>query len=144
MAHVERDIFIQASPEAVMDYAGNPANTPDWYEGVVETHADFDAPVVGGKIQQVYTAAGVRMEMTLTIAEYEPNQNLTFEMDGMVTGTYRWDYIPEGDGVRVKGTVDYEMRGGALGQIADKLVVERMNVSQMEKSLQNLKAKVEG
>ena len=144
MTHVERDIFIQASPEAVMGYAGNPANSPDWYEGVVEAHADFDSPVVGGKIQQVYTAAGVRMEMTLTIAEYEPNQRLTFEMDGMVTGTYRWDFIPEGDGVRVKGTVDYEMRGGALGQIADKLVVERMNISQMEKGLQNLKAKMEG
>ncbi len=106
-------------------------------------NADFDTPRVGGKMRQVYTAAGARMEMTLTISEYEPGSVIAFEMEGMVTGTYRWDYLAEGDGVRLQGTVDYEMAGGALGKIADKLIVERMNITQMEKSLQTLKAKME-
>jgi hypothetical protein len=36
------------------------------------------------------------------------------------------------------------MPGGGLGKIADKLVVERMNTSNLEKSLENLKAYFEG
>jgi hypothetical protein len=36
------------------------------------------------------------------------------------------------------------MPGGGLGKIADKFVVERMNISNLEKSLENLKTLVEG
>jgi hypothetical protein len=35
--------------------------------------------------------------------------------------------------------MDYEASGGGLGAIADKLVLERMNSSQLEESLKNLK-----
>lgn len=144
MAHVERSIFIEAAPEDVLGYAENPTNLPDWYDGVVEVHADYETPVGGGTFQQVYTAAGQRMEMTLTVTAYEPGQMIAFAMDGMITGTYRWQHIAENGGDHVTATLDYEMSGGLLGKIADKMVVERMNVTQMEKSLENLKAKLEG
>lgn len=144
MTHVERDIFVNAPPEEIAAYAMNPNNTPEWYEGVVEVNPDYETPVVGGKNNQVYTAAGNRMEMTLTVIEYEPNRVIAFEMDGMVSGTLRWIYTPQYGGTHVQAVIDYEMSGGLLGKIADKLVVERMNVSQLEKSLENLKAKAEG
>jgi hypothetical protein len=34
--------------------------------------------------------------------------------------------------------------GGGLGKIADKLVIERMNADNLEKSLANMKAILEG
>jgi len=36
------------------------------------------------------------------------------------------------------------MPGAALGKVLDKLVVERMNAKNLEKSLSNLKSLVEG
>jgi uncharacterized membrane protein len=50
----------------------------------------------------------------------------------------------EGDSTRVDLTFDYEMPGGGLGKIADKLVVERTNDKNAETSLANLKALAEG
>lgn len=141
--HVERDIFINVSPETLFEYGMDGNRTPEWYEGVVESTPDDTWPQVGGKMEQLYSAAGARFEMTATAKEYDYAKRFVFEMDGMVMGTYQWDYIPEGDGTRLKATVDYEMKGGILGQLANKLVVENMNTSNLEKSLQNLKDNLE-
>lgn len=61
----------------------------------------------------------------------------------MVSGTNRWDLAQEGAGTKVTLTIDYEMAGGGLGKIADKLVVERMNDKNAAASLENLKSAVE-
>lgn len=61
----------------------------------------------------------------------------------MITGTNRWVYQPEEAGIRVTAVLDYEMPGGGLGQALNKLVVEKMNTENLEKSLSNLKALVE-
>ncbi len=40
--------------------------------------------------------------------------------------------------------MDYTVPGSVLGKIADKLVIERRNAEDMEKTLQNLKKLCEG
>jgi ligand-binding SRPBCC domain-containing protein len=70
--------------------------------------------------------------------------HIAYQMSGMMVGTQEWSYTPEGGQTRLTALVEYEMPGGALGKIADKLVVERMNTRNLEKSLENLKALVEG
>lgn len=143
MAHIVREIVINAAPEAVLNYAGNAQTLAEWYEGVVEVNAEYDSPEVGRTFTQTYVAAGKRMDMSMEVTEYEPGRLLVLAMDGMVKGTFRWDYVAEGGGTRVTATSDYEMIGGIFGQIADKLIVEKMNTTQLEKSLENLKAKME-
>ena len=71
-------------------------------------------------------------------------QFLSLKLDGMITGTSRWVYTPEGNGTtRVTCLFEYEMPGGGLGQALNKLVVERMNNDNVEKSLNNLKTILE-
>jgi uncharacterized protein YndB with AHSA1/START domain len=141
--HVERDIFVNVPPQTLFEYGMDATRAPEWYEGVIESTPDGTWPQVGGKAEQVYSTAGARFDMTVTVKEFVPNKRFVFEMDGMIKGTYQWDYMPEGNGTRLKATVDYEMKGGALGQLANKLVVEKMNTSNLEKSLQNLKNNLE-
>ena len=50
----------------------------------------------------------------------------------------------EKEGTRLSVEFDYEMPGGGLGKIAERLVVERMNDKNAETSLKNLKALFEG
>jgi uncharacterized membrane protein len=64
-------------------------------------------------------------------------------MDGMITGTNRWVYSPAGDDTQVTATLEYELPGGGIGQAINKLLVEKMNAENLEKSLSNLKAVVE-
>jgi len=141
--HVERDIFVNVSPQKLYEYGLDAARSPEWYEGVTEAIPDSKWPQIGSTTKQVYSAAGANFDMTLTVKENVPGKRFVFEMDGMIKGTYQWDYIPEGTGTRLKATVDYEMKGGALGQLANKLIVERINTSNLEKSLQNLKDNLE-
>lgn len=89
MTHVEHDTRIHAPRKVVVSYATDPKHWTEWYEGVTSAHADYDTPEVGGTVTLTYHTAGVPMEMTMTIIEYNPPRLIVYEMDGMMTGTYR-------------------------------------------------------
>jgi uncharacterized membrane protein len=65
-------------------------------------------------------------------------------MEGMISGIYEAIIKPEETGTRFTLKFDYEMPGGGVGKVVDKLVVERMNTKNLEESLENIKALVEG
>lgn len=144
MTTVKRDVFINASPDDVAAIINDPHRLPEWYAGVESVEPDDVFPEVGGQVELVYKAAGTTFTITQTALEHISGELGVIRMEGMIAGTNRWDLAPEGSGTRVTSTFDYEMPGGALGKIADKLIVERMNTKNLEDSLKNLKALVEG
>jgi uncharacterized membrane protein len=64
-------------------------------------------------------------------------------MEGMLSGRARWELTPEDDGTRLTTTFDYGLPGGALGRLADALMVKRMYDNSLEEGLNNFKALVE-
>ena len=144
MARVERSIFINAPIEDIDAIALDGSRLPEWYEGVEEAHPDDTYPEVGGRLVLVYKAAGLTFNITLTVLDLVWSEYTTYRMEGMMTGTQHWTHTPEEGGTRTATVIDYEVPGGGLGKLADKLIVERMNASNLEKSLANLKALVEG
>jgi len=144
MALVEKQIIISASPEKISDYASDSGNLSEWFVGVTSASVEGGFPEVGGSQIISYQAAGMNFEMTNTSTEYNYPNLLIMQMDGMMKGTFRWDYTDNGDGTTtVQATVDYKLGGGILGKIANSLVVEDMNAKQLAESLANLKAQVE-
>jgi uncharacterized membrane protein len=144
MAKVERSILINASPEALDAITADGTRLIEWFAGVEKAEPDATFPQAGGKLVTTYKSAGITFELTQTVLEWEAGKGAKYEMEGMITGTNEWIYTPEGGGIRVDVTFDYEMPGGALGKVADKLVVEKMNTENLEKSLENLKKLAEG
>jgi uncharacterized membrane protein len=144
MTVVEREIIIGAPADEIAAYAEDNSRVSEWYAGISESNPSSDWPEVGATSSQVYNAAGAKFSMTLRVTDYQHAKLLAFDMDGMIKGNSRWEFIPVEDGTRVRVIFDYTMPGGGLGKIADKLVVERMNTSNLEKSLENLKAYFEG
>jgi uncharacterized membrane protein len=143
MTTLEKSVLINGPLEKIEAIALDAARLPDWYVGIQETHPDGKYPEPGGTIDAVYRAAGINFKMKMTSVELQRGQGQTIKMDGMITGSNRWRYGPEGSGTRVTATFDYEMPGGGVGQMLNKLVVEKMNAENLEKSLQNLKSLVE-
>jgi len=143
MAVVEREIMIQAGPELIDQYATDPAHVPNWFEGVVEASTEKGYPQVGGVLHLKYQTTGISFELTATSTEYDHTNSMTMQMEGMISGTQRWDMIPQDGGTLVRVTFDYAIAGGGLGAIADKLIVEKVNTSNLEKSLAKLKTLVE-
>ena len=143
MTTLERSILINATPEAIDAVALDGNRLHEWYAGMQETTADDTYPKPGGTIDSVYKAAGISFKVKITSLELDRGKNITLQMDGMITGTNRWVYSFEGDQTRVSCTMDYEMPGGGLGKAVNKLIVERMNAENLEKSLNSLKEVVE-
>lgn len=144
MTTIERSIVINADPGAIEAITLDGSRLPEWYAGVEKADPDETYPEPGGTADVVYKAAGINFNMKMIALELVRGEKSAFKMDGMITGTNRWVFAPEGDSTRVTASFDYEMPGGGIGQAINKLVVERMNAENLEKSLGNLKKLVEG
>ncbi|UCC89144.1 MAG: hypothetical protein JSV81_07510, partial [Anaerolineales bacterium] len=66
------------------------------------------------------------------------------QIEVMITGTNHLTYTTEGESTRFTMLLENQMPGGGMGKVLDRLLVERMNAQNLEKSLANLKALVEG
>ena len=144
MAKVERSIFIAASGDKIDAITRDGKRLSEWYAGVEKAEPDDIYPNLGGKIVMTYKSGGVKFDIAQTVLERIEGESAKYKMEGMITGTNHWVYTPEGEGTMIKATFDYEMPGGVLGKLADKMVVERMNIENLEKSLNNLKKLAEG
>jgi len=144
MTTIKKSILIESPVEQIETLFNDPHRLPEWYPGVAAVEPSAGYPVeVGSTCQITYKAGGMTMESKFSTVENVPHSNRIFKMEGMITGTNRWDLEQEGGATKVTVTIDYEMAGGGLGKIADKLVVERMNDKNAAAGLENLKAMVE-
>lgn len=144
MTVLERSTLIRASLEAINDIAMDCGRWPEWYPGVQEATPDDVYPQVGGKISIAYRASGLSFTLTFTLVDYAFGKTVAYDIAGMMTGNTRYILEPQADGVKMTARFDYTVPGGGLGKIADKLVIERMNAENLEKSLANMKAILEG
>jgi hypothetical protein len=116
----------------------------EWYAGiekVIWEGGEYPSP--GEKVKFTYKVAGITFEMTNTCIENEYPRFGRYKMDGMITGNYQETLEPEEGGTRFTMAFDYQMPGGGVGKIVDRLFVEKMNAKDLEDNLKNLKALVE-
>ena len=144
MTTVERTLFINVPWEQVDAVALDPLRLPEWFAGVEQAEPDGVYPQPGGSVKLTYQVAGVKFAVTMTTLELVPGQYVTYRLEGMIKGISTWSHRPEGGGTWLTASFDYEVPGGGVGQVLDKLLIERMNADNLEKSLANLKALVEG
>ena len=144
MAVVQHSVQINASPQKTMALLSDASRWPDWYPGMAELNITAPFPEKGGKVTFKVKSAGMSMPMTETVIDYQADKLQVLQMEGMLSGRARWELTPEGDGTRLTTTFDYALSGGALGKIADALIVRRMNAKSLEQGLSNFKALVEG
>jgi hypothetical protein len=144
MARIERSIVINRAWNAVDAIALDGKRIPEWFSGVESSQPEGGYPSVGGSVKLAYKAGPMSFPLTQTVLEYVPGEYILFKIDSpMVKGTSKWSHTAQAGGTKLTNVLEYETMGGGLGAIADKLLLERMNTDQMEKSLENLKKMVE-
>jgi uncharacterized protein YndB with AHSA1/START domain len=143
MAIVQRNVQIKASPQETMTLLSDAGRWPEWYPGMTELSITAPFPEEGGKVAFKVKSAGVSMPITETVLDYQPGKLQLLKMEGMLSGRARWELTPEGDGTCLTTTFDYTLPGGVFGNIADALMVKRLNGKSLEQALHNFKALVE-
>jgi uncharacterized membrane protein len=142
MAKVEGTVHINVPPEqvleAVLDVSGFPEVIPS-----LEKVWDIQGHGVGCTYQWQYRMSGVSFEGGAEITEASP-QRMVVKTSGGIPSTWVYEFSPAAGGTDLKLSVDYTVPGAALGAIADKLIVERQNQKEVNESLTNIKARLEG
>ena len=141
MPKVERAAYFDLPPRGLQKYLSTPANTGEWLVGFAPGSDPLPAEpaTLGTSFNAVFSMAGVTFDVTITYVEHEDGVYDVLRTEGGVSSTHTWRYEPEGGGTRVTATIEYEVPGSALGRIADRLIVERLNAKNLEQSLDNAK-----
>jgi len=144
MTVLERSIVIKGTAAEIDAITSDGDRLPEWYAGITKATADGIFPDPGGIVEMKYKSAGITFDMSQTVLEYEYAKGGKYKMEGMIAGVYEEIFEPVDDGTRFTLKFDYEMPGGGVGKLVDKLFVERMNAKNLEESLENMKTLVEG
>ena len=86
-----------------------------------------------------YSVLGLRFPMKFTVVEYERPNKMISRFEGGMSGTMSFPLEQVADATQLNWEIDYTMRGGILGKVADTLMVERMNERNSLRSMEDIK-----
>ncbi|MBA3630938.1 MAG: SRPBCC family protein [Actinobacteria bacterium] len=149
MAHIARTIEIDRPPEEIFDYITDLDRLTEWATMVKETRDLGERPIKQGTTfsQTVKAAGSVDIDCDWQVKQLERPRHVHYEATAPGGGEMQMSQtvtLLDGGRSRVEIDLDYEVPGGILGQIADKLVFEGQNEKEADASLANLKRILEG
>ncbi len=141
MAHITRTININAPLSKVFDYVTSPENWARYVTSLVDVkNVSNKTPDTGTTFEWVYRMLGVNFSGKGSVIGYEKDKMFALKMEGAfpIKETYRF----EGDagGTNLTFEIDYDVPGQLLGVVADRLVVEKMNIREADTVLEKVKA----
>ena len=71
--------------------------------------------------------------------EYERPNKMVSHFEGGMSGTMSFTLEQVGDATQLNWEINYTIRGGILGKVADTLLVERMNERNSQRSMEDIK-----
>lgn len=143
---INTSIDIDGPRERVFDQLVNWKELTTW-STITGAHTGPDRCTrVGEEFTQKLKVAGVEVDSQWRVTEYDRPNVVAYEATGP-GGSWmrmRQRVHPAEAGSRVELEVQYDLPGGVLGDVVDKLYVERRNEREAEHSLHNLKELIEG
>ncbi|MGC8960505.1 MAG: SRPBCC family protein [Chloroflexia bacterium] len=144
MAHFEKSLEIAAPVEKVWQYIVQGTSALEYMPMVIGF--EFTRPVEyrpGDRFRITLRILGVPIEFESEVQEEIPNRKLTFSSISGMKNSTTYLLEPSPLGCRVTFVSDYELPGGLLGQIADRLAVQRAMEQGVSEGLERLKQKME-
>jgi len=145
MPYVEQSIDIQAPVEAVYDMIANqPERMADWWPPIELQERVTPPPTDLGSVSRyVYNMMGVKIRGEHEVLEMIPNEHLRVKTTSGIDSQFDFHFEPSGNGTNLTIRVDYTLPGSVIGQLLNKIAIERKNEQDLEEGLHNLKQIVE-
>ena len=143
MGHVLQTGHIDAPPEKAFAVAIDAARIPEWNASVTEVR-DITGSLdqLGSNYVSVLKLGGRLLEGRWEVSRVESPRLLEFTGTapggGRATATNRFEAVGAGTDVTIE--IEYELPGGFIGGMADKLFVERAIERDVKHSVENFKA----
>ena len=143
MGHVRHMGHVDAPPDKVFALTIDATRDPEWNSSVVEVKdATGMLDTVGASYTAMLKLGGRRLETHWEVTKVERQrlieQTASSPAGGSATSTTTFE--PAGGGTDLTIEVEYELPGGFVGGMADKLFVERAIERDVKHSFENFKA----
>ena len=143
MGHVLQTGRIDASPDKAFALAIDAARIPEWNSSVIEVkEITGSLDQVGSGYVSVLKLGGRRLDGRWEVSRVEAPHVLEFTgtAPGGGRATAKNRFEPAGGGTDITIEIDYELPGGFVGGMADRLFVERAIERDVKHSIENFKA----
>ena len=144
MAPIVHSIEISRSPEDVFAYLTDFSHATEWQENLVSANVEGEGPFgVGSRVKMTRRIGRGQRTMTTEVTEHNPPRNFGFRgIDGPIRPIGKGTVEPVGEG-RSRFTAELDFEGHGIGKVLVPLVVRRQARSDMAKSQERLKARLE-
>jgi uncharacterized protein YndB with AHSA1/START domain len=144
MGHISRTIHIEATPEQVFDLVTNPTRFREWQVPAAEVKDITGTPgTIGYGWTAASTFAGRTMEGHMRVTAVERPRTFELNSTGSMASTVRGRFDPAAGGTDATIENEYEMPLGFIGDVANRLFIEKSFAESWDKSLAKLKALIE-
>jgi coenzyme Q-binding protein COQ10 len=141
MPRLEKTIVVAAPPEAIWDFAVDPARWHTWFEGLSAPKSVQGDGGQGTVVEHNITVRGIPMPLKTTVVIFEPGCCWRAEYTGPMTkGSQQWTYSVMDGGTELVFVMEAELSGPA--KVAEKMVINAFD-EMTEKMLANIKEQVE-
>lgn len=139
----EESITIGRPVADVFEYMSNPANAPAWNSNLVDYRQESGKPDEIGSVTSVAVkVAGLRLDMTEELVDYQQNKHLGFRSQESKIGYDRTlEFDTDGAGTRVTYVIEAE-GGTGLFKFADP-IVQRLFAHDVRGNLEKAKTIME-
>ncbi len=145
MPRIERSIEIDAPADQVLEYANKLENQIEWVSFMREQEITTTPGAEGMMVERSVVQIGPRKEALRALFKApatkqvlsRTSDNSSFRMDSQLSvGAI-------GDMAEVTWTIAYVPPMGAIGKLGDIIMMRRLFINEVEKSLENLKEQLE-
>ncbi len=140
-SRIVRRLHINAPVSRVFEYVTNPENWTHYVTSLVDVrNISSDTLKAGTKYDWTYRMLGINLNGTGRISEFEKNRRFVMEMEGAFPIREIFTFQGDEESTELGFEIRYEVPGKVLGQIADKLVIEKLNVTEAVAVLNKVKS----
>ena len=146
MTKLEREIDIEASPDAVYDVLTDPRCLGEWVtiQEALEDAPDGDLEP-GDTLRQRMKVAGKRFRLSWTVVEADRPSRVVWEGEGPMGSKAKavYELTADGDGgTRFSYLNEYALPGGPAGKLAGRAILKASG-KEADRTLERLKELVE-
>jgi uncharacterized protein YndB with AHSA1/START domain len=141
MTRIERSVEIDAAPERVFHELETWDGLRRWSTITVDHTGPGSCSQVGETFQQTIRVAGLDLRTDWEVTEYDPPNLIAYRATGPGDShmEMRQTVAATATGSRLELRIDYDLPGGALGDVVDRVYAQRRNQREADHTLANLK-----
>lgn len=141
MSHIARSIIINTQLPKVFDYVTKSDNWTRYVTSLVDVrNVSNKVPEAGTTFEWTYRMLGMNFTGKGSVTGYEKNKMFAMKMEGAFPIKETYHFEEDKGNTKLSFEIDYEVPGQLLGVIANRLVIEKLNIKEVETVLEKVKA----